>query len=339
MGEIYFPGRFTLTFEEMQDLRYGENPHQRARIYTDTSTYSPLQHLTLLTGQGLGYVNATDIDAGIEAVRIHRKPTAAVIKHGSVCGIAQGASGAEASGSAILADPLSAFGGVYVPNFHVDLETAEVFGMFRRGYKSGMDVIACPSIDDDALARIIRAGRNTQVYTFGTIPKPSPVRYKSLDGALIVQTNDTQMLTNLTTEGWVVVTKAQPTPEQWDQMLLGWKYAARIRSNTVLIMDPELPMTRGIGSGQTSRIGSTEIALRQARKAGHVEGGVLVSDSFFPFGDCVRMATWKRYNVGAVLEQGGSNRDIESIRAADKAGIPMVFTGEPKHGMRAFWHG
>lgn len=166
------------------------------------------------------------------------------------------------------------------------------------------------------------------VYTFGNIPlEADPFNIKWIDGGFIIQESD--LGTDKTVKDWKIVTKKKPTKHQLEQMQIGWKYITRIKSNTVIILDKSLPMTRGIGSGQTSRIRSTKIALEQA--GNHTKGGILISDSFFPFSDSIELAV--KHGITAVIQQGGSINDKKSIDAADKAGIPMVFTER-----RAFWH-
>ena len=166
------------------------------------------------------------------------------------------------------------------------------------------------------------------IYTFGEIPsREDTINIKALDGGFVVQTADLDIDTSF--KKWKIVTKKKPTKEQLRQMQIGWKFASRIRSNTILIMDKDIPMTRGIGSGQTSRIRSSRIAIEQAGEK--TNGSILVSDSFFPFPDTIELAA--KHNVAAILQQGGSINDQKAIDAANEVGIPMVFTNR-----RAFWH-
>lgn len=166
------------------------------------------------------------------------------------------------------------------------------------------------------------------IYTFGKLSlNKTKENIKWVEGGFIVQNaNDA---TDINRKNWTIPTQAKPNKEQLKQMEIGWKFISRVKSNTIIIMDKKLPMTRGIGSGQTSRFRSTKIALDQAKK--YSNGAILVSDSFFPFGDSVKIA--KKYKIGAIIQQGDSVNDKASIEEADKTNIPMVMTHK-----RAFWH-
>lgn len=318
--EITLPGRKGIT------LRYGENPHQTATVYFEPNNNSPLLRLGKVTGRDLSYVNFTDIWAGLESVRLFKEHAAVVIKHNSPSGIALGKNASEALTRAVAADPESAFGGVMVLNCPIDLKCAKTFAGFKEENGVLVDIIAAPSVSAEAQDFIKNVRKTTGIYTFGKILRRSNTTHmRYFDGGFVLQDWDDKF----STKNWSVITKKKPTKKQMDQMILGWKFISRIKSNTILIIDKSLPMTRGIGSGQTSRVRSTKIALEQAGK--HCEGGILVSDSFFPFDDSVKLAA--KAGITCILQQGGSVRDNLSIEAADKAGISMVFTGE-----RRFWH-
>jgi phosphoribosylaminoimidazolecarboxamide formyltransferase/IMP cyclohydrolase len=319
--EISIPGRRKL------DLRYGENPHQKGVVYFEPNTNSPLRNLQKLTGRELSYVNFTDIAAGLESVRIFDDPCAVVIKHNSPSGIALGKSPAEALIRAVAADPESAFGGVIVLNKPLDIATAKTFASFKEENGVLIDIVAAPQIIDEAKDFIKTVRKTTGIYTFGDIPKKrsNPTHLRFFDGGFVAQVWDDK----INFDKWKVVTKRKPTGKQKKQMELAWKFIGRIRSNSIIIVDKNLSMTRGIGSGQTSRVRATRIALEQA--GNHAKGAILASDSFFPFDDSVKLA--KKYGIGAIVQQGGSVNDKASIEAANKAGIPMVFTSE-----RKFWH-
>lgn len=321
-AEETLPGRLDLT------LRYGENPHQKSSVYFEPNTNSPLKNLEKLTGRELSYVNFTDIAAGLECVRVFDIPAAVVIKHNSPCGIALGGTIDEALKRAVAADPTSAFGGVIVLNKPLDLTTAKTFAGFKEANGVLIDIVAAPSVSSEAEDYIKTIRKTTGIYTFGKIPKTrsNNNHIKYFDGGYVVQDWDTDGGND---KEWKVVTKKKPTKGQLDQMKIAWKFIGRIKSNTIIIMDKKLPMTRGIGSGQTSRIRSAMIALDQAGKL--AAGSVLASDSFFPFDDTVKLAA--KHGITAIIQQGGSINDKLSIDAADKAGIVMVLTGE-----RKFWH-
>lgn len=329
LGDDEFPHELTLAGRMKQNLRYGENPHQQGAIYFHPNTNAPLANLTKLWGRELSLTNISDINAGLESVRLFQEPAAVIIKHNSPCGIALGKTSDEALERAIDADPESAFGGVIVLNCPVDMKTARRIGIFKDERKSNIDILACPAIDTNALEYLKTVRKSLGIYTFGTIPdkKSHPNNLKWIDGGFMLQTGD-----NTIQEGfsdWQVVSKKKPTKKQIDQMQISWKFISKIRSNAIIVVDKNLPMTRGIGSGQTSRLRSTKIALEQAK--GFTSGAILASDSFFPFDDSVKLAA--KAGISAIVQQGGSINDKLSIAACDKAGIVMILTGR-----RAFWH-
>lgn len=322
-----FPYEQTIPLRKLQDLRYGENPHQKAALYLHPTSNSPLKNIKKKWGRDLSLINVSDINAGIEEVRLFKEPTAVVIKHNSPCGIALGQSVSQALARAIEADPQSAFGGVIVLNKTIDLKSAHIIGKFKSEVQGNIDILAAPGIEESALQFLMQVRKNMGIYTFGSIHSSQPMNIKWIMGGLILQTSDEDIEKSFSE--WRIVTRVKPSKKQLEQMKIAWKFISRIRSNSIIIVDKKLPMIRGIGSGQTSRIAATQIALDQASK--YSKGGILASDSFFPFDDSVKMAI--KYGVGAIVQQGGSIRDKDSITAADKANIPMVFTQR-----RAFWH-
>lgn len=329
LGREQFPAEITLPGRQTIQLRYGENPHQEASwVYFEPNSNSPLTKLARLSGRELSYVNFTDIAAGLESVRLFAEPAAVVIKHNSPCGLALGKTSQEALVRAVAADSESAFGGVIVLNQSIDRETADAFVDFK---KAGIlaDIVAAPSMTEEAAKYIGDVRKSTGIYTFGEIPQERSNRthLRFFDGGFIRQDWDDNPEAGFS--AWKVATSIAPTKKQLTQMEIGWKFITRIRSNSVIVVDPKLPMTRGIGSGQTSRFRSTKIALEQA--GSKAKRAILVSDSFFPFPDSVEKAA--EAGIGAIVQQGGSIKDEASIAVANSAGIPMVFTGR-----RAFWH-
>ncbi len=328
LGDEFFPDEFVVGGKKGINLRYGENPHQQAAVYFEPNSNSPLTTIQKISGRDLSYLNFTDISAGLDAVRLFTQPAAVVIKHNTPCGIALGKNSSQALERAIEADPVSAFGGVIVLNSLLDFDTAKIIASFKENRRGNIDIVAAPDIQQEAADMLKSIRKSMGIYQFGKIPKTLSKRHiKYFDGGFILQTTDKNIDKYFTL--WKIVTKIKPSSKQLEQMKIGWKFVSRIRSNAVIIVDKALPMTRGIGSGQTSRINSTKIALEQAGK--YVQGAILVSDSFFPFSDSIELAA--KYKVGAILQQGGSVRDKDSIEAANKAGIAMVFTNT-----RAFWH-
>ncbi len=328
LGDITFPKEITIPGRKLVDLRYGENPHQKGAVYTRPNVTTPFNHLTKHWGRDLSLINLTDINAGLDSVRLFKEPAAVVIKHNSPSGVALGGTIAEALSNAIEADPESAFGGSIVLNKPMDLTAAKVIGSFKDAKRGNMDIVAAPHIEDNALEFLQQVRKTIGVYSFGEIPTDSDYwNLKSIDGVFVLQTADIDIYESF--KQWQIVTKRKPTKLQLQQMQTGWKFITKIKSNTVIVIDKTTPMTRGIGSGQTSRVRATKLALEQAGK--YTKGGILISDSFFPFPDRVELAV--KHGITAVVQQGGSINDKLSIDAADKAGIPMIFTGR-----RAFWH-
>lgn len=328
LNKELFPGQLTIPLRKIASLRYGENPHQQAAFYMEPNTASPLQNLKKIAGRDLSLINVTDINAGIESIRFFDIPCAVVIKHNNPCGLALGKTIAVALDRAIMADPESAFGGIIVTNQKVDLKTAKVVADFKSERRSNIDIFAAPGFDQKAIGLLTKTRKTMGLYAFSKIKKPRKTEknIKFVLGGAIIQTVD---YADENTNEWIVVTKKKPTKQQITQMKIAWKFIARIKSNSIIIVDKVLPMTRGIGSGQTSRIRSTRIALEQAKE--YTKGAILASDSFFPFPDSVKLAA--KYGIAAVIQQGGSINDKLSIDEADRAGIVMVFTKK-----RAFWH-
>lgn len=324
-----FPKEITVPLRKVQDLRYGENPHQQGALYVMPKTNSPLSKLKKLWGRDLSGTNIGDIYAGVETVRQFQNPTACVIKHLSPCGIATGKDGVEALDRAIKADPVSAFGGVIVINCEMDKDISKLIAKFKEESEGNIDIVAIPSITDEALEFLKGIRKSMGIYTFGEIPtarsEKSDLKYFA--GAVLLQDFDDNIEDNF--KDWKVVTKNNPTEKQIKLMQFGLKAVKAVRSNAVIVVDKDIEMTRGIGSGQTSRVGATKIALEQADSL--AKDAILVSDSFFPFDDSVRLAA--QYGISAILQQGGSVNDQASIDAADELGISMVFSGR-----RAFRH-
>ncbi|MDO8573496.1 MAG: bifunctional phosphoribosylaminoimidazolecarboxamide formyltransferase/IMP cyclohydrolase [Candidatus Daviesbacteria bacterium] len=327
-SEEKFPKELTIPLRKTNVLRYGENPHQEGALYLMPKTNSPLAKLKHLWGRELSGTNIGDIHTGLETVRQFKEPAACVIKHLSPCGIAVGSDVGEALDRAIKADPVSAFGGVVVLNKPMDLGTAKIIATFKNERAGNVDIVAVPEISDDALELLKKVRKSMGVYTFGEIPQKRSENFdlKYFGGGVLLQDVDEA---EESFKDWTTVTRKKPTAKQLEQMKFGFKAVKAVRSNAVIVIDKDIPMTRGIGSGQTSRIGATKIALEQAQD--FVKDGILISDSFFPFDDSVKLAA--KYGIGAILEQGGSVNDKASVTAADEAGIPMVFTGR-----RAFRH-
>ena len=324
-----YPQVITIPGRKVKELRYGENPHQSASLYLTPNSNSPFENLQYIAGRELSMMNVTDVNAGLEAVRIFDEAAAVVIKHNTPCGIALGSTPAEALQRAIDADPESAFGGVVVMNKPFTKEAAEIVTSFKDERKGLFDIVAAPGIEEDA-QEILKGVRKTMgVYVLNGAPKPNKgdQSIKEIIGGFTLQSTDWDI--DLGRDKWEVVTKVKPTEDQLKQMEIAWKFIRRMRSNTVIIMHLTLPQTTGIGTGQTSRYRAAQMAIELS--ADKAAGSVLASDAFFPFDDVVSLAA--KNKIGAIVQSGGSINDKASIEAADKSGIPMVFTNE-----RTFWH-
>ncbi|MCU0859995.1 MAG: bifunctional phosphoribosylaminoimidazolecarboxamide formyltransferase/IMP cyclohydrolase, partial [Thermoplasmata archaeon] len=316
-----FPRNLTLSFEKLGDLRYGENPHQKAAFYKDLFEQSPLSIAAAekMHGKEISYCNVIDLDAALAIVSDFEKPTAAVIKHTNPSGVASAATISEAFLTAYNADSLSAFGCVIGLNRQVDLTTAkEIASHF-------VEAVVAPGYDPDA-EKLLEEKKNIRL-----LRTNMPIRREEgrmfmtkVKSGLLFQTDP---FVELDRSKLKVVTKRAPTPEDIDAMVFGVKVCRHIKSNTILLVKGE--RTVGVGAGQMSRVDSTTIA---GMKAGpEAKGSILISDAFFPFRDGVDAAA--KVGVSAIVQPGGSLRDEEAIAAADEHGMSMVFSG-----LRLFKH-
>ncbi len=316
-----FPKDLTMSFEKLGDLRYGENPHQKAAFYKDLFDWTPLSVATAdkLHGKEISYCNVIDLDAALAIVSDFEKPTAAVIKHTNPSGVASAGTIAEAFRVAYNADSLSAFGCVVGLNRPVDMETAKEIGSHF------VEAVIAPSYDPDA-EKHLEEKKNIRLLRTNVRVKREDGRLfmTKVKGGLLVQTDPYAELDRTKLK---VVTKRRPTEEEIDAMVFGVKVCRHIKSNTILLVKGE--RTVGVGAGQMSRVDSAKIA---GIKAGpEARGSVLVSDAFFPFRDGVDAAA--AVGVSAIIQPGGSIKDDEAIAAADEHGMSMVFSG-----LRLFKH-
>jgi phosphoribosylaminoimidazolecarboxamide formyltransferase/IMP cyclohydrolase len=319
-GEL-FPKNLTLSFEKLGDLRYGENPHQKAAFYKDLFDPTPLSVAAAdkLHGKEISYCNVIDLDAALAIVSDFEKPTAAVIKHTNPSGVACAATIADAFRTAYNADSLSAFGCVVGLNRPVDMETAKEIGSHF------VEAVIAPSYEPDAEAHL-EAKKNIRLLRTNVPIKRDEGRMfmTKVKGGLLVQTD---AYAEVDKSKLKIVTKKKPTDEEIDAMIFGVKICRHIKSNTILLVKGE--RTVGVGAGQMSRVDSAKIA---GMKAGdEAKGSILVSDAFFPFRDGVDAAA--KVGVSAIIQPGGSVNDAEAIQAADEQGISMVFSG-----LRLFKH-
>lgn len=314
-----YPDFYTPAFEKVQDLRYGENPHQTAAFYKDLSVEeTSVANSEQLHGKELSYNNIVDLDSALEIVRAFEEPVCCVIKHNNPCGVARAEKLVDAYISAKNCDPVSAFGGVIGFNREVDSDTATAVSELFT------EAIIAPSYSDEAL-EILRKKKNIRLLATGPFePLKDQQMLKSVIGGLLLQNRD---LGTLNRGDLKIVSKAQPTEEDLKGLLFAWKVAKFVKSNAIVYSSGNA--TIGIGAGQMSRIDSTNIAAVKAQSP--VRGSYMASDAFFPFRDNVDRAA--DIGIKAIIQPGGSVRDEEVIAAADEHNMILVFTG-----MRHFRH-
>ena len=310
------PSIEALALEKVQDLRYGENPHQRAAVYrVSQSQGGGAAGAELLHGKELSYNNLLDADAAWNLVQEFDQPAGAVIKHTNPCGVAQAATLHEAYVLARDCDPVSAFGSVVALNRPVDAETAaELASTF-------VEVILAEAFSEDAL-EILRRKKNLRLMRMDKRPV-STLQHREIGGGFLVQDRDL----SLTGEELKVVTSRAPSDEEMKALLFGWRVVKHVKSNAIVFSDAS--RTLGIGAGQMSRIDSVRWGAQRAVLP--LQGCAMASDAFFPFPDGIEAAAG--FGVRSVIQPGGSVRDADAIAAADRLGIAMVFTG-----MRHFRH-
>jgi len=312
--ESSLPAKFELALSRSADLRYGENPHQNAALYTDGR--SGIANAQLLSGKEMSYNNYVDADAAWSLVQDIDSLAVAIIKHTNPSGVGLGGDTLEAYRRALSTDPVSAFGGIVAFNRKVDARTAAaVIEIFS-------EVIIAPAYDDDAIEifktkknlRLIQAPLTGQKASTG-------LEIKQISGGYLVQDQDTH---RLTADQLNIVTKRQPTDDELRSMMLAWTVCKHVKSNAIVFANGE--QTLGVGAGQMNRVDSVRIAVMRAERFDlPVKDSALASDAFFPFRDNVDEAA--QFGVTAIIQPGGSIKDNESIAAADEHGIAMAFTG------------
>ena len=310
-----FPEQINISSAKVQDLRYGENPHQQAAFYRDLKPVpGTLSNYRQLQGKELSYNNIADADAAWECVKTFAQPACVIIKHANPCGAAVADSSAQAYRRAFKTDPTSAFGGIIAFNCEVDLETAEAMS------QQFMEVLIAPRIAEDAAAALAKK-TNVRILEVPIENGANLYDTKRVGGGLLVQTPDAL---NVQISDVRVVTRKQPTPEQLSDLLFAWRVAKFVKSNAIVFCGDG--MTLGVGAGQMSRVDSARIASIKADNAGlSLKGSVVASDAFFPFRDGVDVVA--KAGAIAIIQPGGSVRDEEVIAAADEHGVAMVLTG------------
>lgn len=321
--ESKFPRTFNCQFIKKQDMRYGENGHQKAAFFVEADNKNAsISTASQLQGKALSYNNISDTDAALECVKEFSEPACVIVKHANPCGVALGADIFEAYAKAFATDPTSAFGGIIAFNRELDGKTAEA--IVKNQF---CEVIIAPKVSEEAKAAVA-AKKNVRLLECGFWTGRVPaLEYKRVTGGLLVQDADTDFAK---LEDIKVVTNLAPNKEQLDELLFAMKVVKYTKSNAIVYTRDR--QTIGVGAGQMSRVFSAEIACIKAKREGLVvEGSVMASDAFFPFRDGIDAAA--AAGIKCIIQPGGSVRDQECIDAANEHGMIMVFTG-----MRHFRH-
>lgn len=321
-----YPDKISMTFEKVQDMRYGENPHQSAAFYKEVgNSDGMLSGIEQLHGKELSFNNINDLHGALELLKeFDEEPTVVACKHSNPCGVASGKDIHEAYVRAYNTDPVSIFGGILCANRKIDKATAEEIS------KIFLEIVLAPDFDDDAL-EVLEQKKNIRLLKLKDVMKKQPETaydVKKVSGGILIQDIDSKPLG----DELKVVTDRKPTEKEMEDLLFTWKVVKFTKSNGIAIGKDKQSV--GIGPGQVNRIWATEQAIDHGTKqlgADVVKGAVLASDAFFPFDDCVEAA--HKAGITAIIQPGGSKRDQDSIDACNKYGIAMVFTG-----MRHFRH-
>ncbi len=322
-GKSPLGDRVTLTFEKVQDLRYGENPHQQAAFYREPlCPDNALAAAEQLHGKELSYNNINDANGALDVLKEvgEDKPCAVAVKHANPCGVGVGDTLLEAYMGAYESDPVSIFGGIVALNRMVDLATAEELS------KTFLEIIIAPDYTPEALD-VLTAKKNIRLLKLPACAKANAkdtLDAKKVAGGILLQQLDTDFYKK---DDLTVVTERKPTEKELHAMELAMKVVKHVKSNAIVLAKGK--HTIGVGPGQTNRVTALDLAIRYAGE--RADGAVMASDAFFPFSDCVELA--QKAGITAIIQPGGSVRDQESIDACNKAGIAMVFTG-----MRHFKH-
>ncbi len=321
--DLDYPLTFTSQFRKLQELRYGENPHQTAAFYTQQNPPSgTIAASEQRQGKALSYNNIADTDAALECVLSYQEAACVIVKHANPCGVAVGENVRQAYERAYQTDPISAFGGIIAFNCPLDEETAKA--IIERQF---VEVIIAPSVSKEALD-VLSVKENIRVLEAGIRETVlQQLTMKRVSGGLLIQDNDRGFIER---DDLTIVSKRPPTEKELEDLLFSWKVVKYVKSNAIVYAKDK--QTIGIGAGQMSRIYSARIAAIKAEDEGlEVSGSVMASDAFFPFRDGIDAAA--KAGVTAIIQPGGSIRDDEVITAVDEANMAMVFTS-----MRHFLH-
>jgi phosphoribosylaminoimidazolecarboxamide formyltransferase/IMP cyclohydrolase len=315
VGESY-PESYTVTYEKVQDLRYGENPHQKAAFYRKPlAAAGNITTAEQLHGKELSYNNINDANTALLIVKEFSEPAVVAVKHMNPCGVGIGANVLEAYQKAYSADPTSIFGGIVAANRTLDEATAKLLSEIF------LEIVLAPDFSPEA-QQILSQKKNIRLLKVSGLDtaakrKPEPV-ITTVEGGMLVQDSDAHQLSEADIK---VVSERQPTEEELKQLLFAWKVVKHVKSNAIVLVADD--MTIGVGAGQMNRVGAAKIAIEQAGEK--AQGSVLASDAFFPMGDTLELAA--KAGITAVIQPGGSIKDEESIRVANENGIAMITTG------------
>ncbi len=320
IGEELFPENLSLTFEKVQEMRYGENPHQKAAFYKEVGHFDGcLTAAKQLHGKELSYNNINDANGALDLVKEFDCPAAVAVKHANPCGVGIADNIYDAYMKAYESDPVSIFGGIVALNREVDAKTAEEL------HKIFLEIVIAPSYTKEAL-EILESKKNIRILELPEIAKKNNsamLDMKKVAGGLLVQELNCELLG----EELKCVTNRKPTDDEMEALMFAWKVVKHTKSNAIVLTDKD--KTIGVGPGQTNRITALELAIKYG--GDNVKGSVMGSDAFFPFPDCVEAAV--KAGITAIIQPGGSIRDQESIDMCNEHGIAMIFTG-----MRHFKH-
>ncbi|MFP6814389.1 MAG: bifunctional phosphoribosylaminoimidazolecarboxamide formyltransferase/IMP cyclohydrolase [Pseudomonadales bacterium] len=316
-AEEPFPASLTISFEKIETMRYGENPHQAAAFYRDSRTRpGTVANLTQLQGKSLSYNNVADTDAALECVKVFDRPACVIVKHANPCGVAEDDTIQAAYEHAFATDPTSAFGGIVA--FNRTLDETTLGGILEQQF---VEVVIAPEITDAAI-EVAKQKKNVRLLRAGDLSAGSRgLEFKMVGGGLLMQTADELCLDG---QGMKTVSAREPTAQELADLMFAWKVAWFVKSNAIVYARNH--QTIGVGAGQMSRVVSAKIASLKAADAQlQVIGSVMASDAFFPFRDGIDAAA--EAGITAVVQPGGSVRDDEVIAAVDEHGMAMAFTG------------
>jgi phosphoribosylaminoimidazolecarboxamide formyltransferase/IMP cyclohydrolase len=305
------PDMFSLSLCKVEELRYGENPHQRGALYTAPGDNRVLGG-QVLGGKSLSYNNILDLEAAWRTVGLFETPTVVIVKHLTPCGIASGATLAEAFPKALASDPVSAYGGVIAVNSEIDQAFVTALGDLF------VEAIAAPAFTSEAQKMLAEKRKNCRLLSIDPNANAGALEYRSVQGGLLVQSLDKG---DPTETQWKVVSKRQPTAEELEALHFAWKACQFVKSNAIVLATSDA--TVGIGGGLPSRVDAARLAVEKAGE--HAQGTVMASDAFFPFPDSIEVGI--AAGITAIVSPGGSIRDDQAIAAADAANLAMVFTG------------